>query len=784
MRKILVAILSFLFPVAAMCVGIGEWTSYLSYHNVTDNLPVEKEIYTLCDGNLFVYDTETTEVRMLSKLTGLHDKVIQHMAYSATQGIVCLVYSNGNIDLIDRKGNIFNIPHLKNANDGTLVINSVTVDGDNLLLAVNDGFVYIDLANREIKNYCRLGVNATCATIFDGRIYLCTSDEIRTCPLESNYSDPTLWSTFLKARVKKFLPFSGHLYVMATDLSSTESLAAGLWLFSSADGGSMSMPSYVRVSSTNFSTAYANDSHAVFTTAEAVKIYSASDLSTASQDFSFESSWTQLTRDASGTFWAACGMEGLLSYRESAGALVPGGERLGNYGPRRDLCYYMRYVGDRLLVAGGRHDPYDLVHYPGTISCYENGEWITFQEDGIRDVTGVLYRDITCVAQDPSDPTHHFASAGGTGVYEFRDFQFVKQYTYKNSPLLSVISSASMAYYVRMDGMNFDADGNLWMVNNSMKDTILRVMKNDGTWNAFYFDGLKQAPTCEKTMFDSKGRLWVASRRTVSFHTAGLLAFDYNGTVDNTSDDISRYRTAVTNQDGTSYTLGGVYAMAEDMDGAIWIGTASGLFVISDPDEWFDNDFHITQIKVPRNDGTNYADYLLSETPVTAIAVDGANRKWIGTESNGIYLVSPDGIETIHHFTTENSPLFSDNIYSIAPNTTTGEVMIGTDQGLISFQSEATAPASELKEDNIKIYPNPVRPEHNGNIVLSGLTADADVKVTTVNGQVVASGISVGGTFVWDGRNLRGQRVASGVYYFMIATSNGKTGIVGSVVVI
>lgn len=782
MRKILAAILSFLFPLAAMCAGIGEWTSYLSYHNVTDNLPVGKEIYTLCDGNLFVYDTETTEVRMLSKLTGLNDKAIQHIAYSSTQGIVCLVYSNGNIDLIDRKGNIFNIPHLKNANDGTLVINSITADGDNLLLAVNDGFVYIDLANREIKNYCRLGVNVTCATIFDGRIYLSASDEIRTCSLESNYSDPAQWSTFLKARVKTFLPFSGHLYAMATSLSSAGSLAAGLWLFSPAEEAAM--PSYVRVSSTNFTTAYANDSYAVFTTSKAVRVYSASDLATASQEFSFESTWTQLTRDASGTFWGACGMEGLLSYRESAGELVPGGEKLGNYGPRRDLCYYMQYVGDRLLVAGGRLDPYGILHYPGTVACYENGEWTTFQEDGISDITLVPYRDITRVVQDPADPNHHFASAGGTGVYEYRDFQFVKQYSCTNSPLLSAVSDANKARYVRVDGVNFDAYGNLWMVNNSMTDSVVRVMKPDGSWKAFYFDGLKKAPTCEKTMFDSKGRLWIASRRTVSFHVAGLLAFDYNGTVDNTSDDISRYRTAVTNQDGTSYTLGGVYAMAEDMDGAIWIGTASGLFVISDPDEWFDNDFHITQIKVPRNDGTNYADYLLSETAVTAIAVDGANRKWIGTESNGIYLVSPDGIETIYHFTTENSPLFSDNIYSIAPNTTTGEVMIGTDEGLISFQSEATAPASELKESNIKIYPNPVRPEHNGNIVLSGLTADADVKVTTVNGQVVASGTSVGGTFVWDGRNLRGQRVASGVYYFMIATSNGKTGIVGSVVVI
>ena len=227
-----------------------------------------------------------------------------------------------------------------------------------------------------------------------------------------------------------------------------------------------------------------------------------------------------------------------------------------------------------------------------------------------------------------------------------------------------------------------------------------------------------------------------------------------------------------------------MYALAEDRDGSIWVGTRSGLFIISQPDQWWEQGFYVTQIKVPRNDGTNLADYLLDGLPVTAIAIDGGGQKWIGTESNGLYMVSADGLQVLQHFTTENSPLLSDYIYSIAPHPTTGEVMIGTDQGLCSYQGQATEPATALRESNIKVYPNPVRPEYQGNVRVTGLTDNADVKVTSTNGDVVAGGRSVGGTFVWNVRDRSGGRAAPGIYYIMMSTSDGKKGVAAKVAVI
>jgi hypothetical protein len=306
----------------------------------------------------------------------------------------------------------------------------------------------------------------------------------------------------------------------------------------------------------------------------------------------------------------------------------------------------------------------------------------------------------------------------------------------------------------------------------------------DGSWRKLFYAPLEQAPTLATTLFDRKGRFWICSRRTVNYHNGGLMGIDYAGTIDTQDDDYSYYRSHITNQDGTSYKFEGVQTIAEDHDGRIWVGTDIGLFVIDEPDDWFNDDFRITQVKVPRNDGTNLADYLLYGMPIISITVDGANRKWIGTSGNGVYLVSASGQEILHHFTSENSPLLSNNVTSIAIHPRTGEVMMGTDGGLVSYQSDATNPAESLSEGTIKIFPNPVRPEYHGNVTITGLTTDADIKIVTSGGQLVATGTSMGGTWQWDGRNFSGGYAGSGIYYVLIATADGNTTVAGMLTVI
>jgi ligand-binding sensor domain-containing protein len=193
---------------------------------------------------------------------------------------------------------------------------------------------------------------------------------------------------------------------------------------------------------------------------------------------------------------------------------------------------------------------------------------------------------------------------------------------------------------------------------------------------------------------------------------------------------------------------------------------------------------YYTQIKVPRNDGSNFADYLLNKVNITAICIDAGNRKWIGTNGDGVYLISADNLTQIHHFKTDNSKLLSDIVQSIAINNQTGEVFFGTEKGLCSFISDATVINEEMTKDNVWAYPNPVTPDYTGLITVVGLSFNADVKIVSSNGTLIAEGRSNGGSFTWDGNDKNGKRVASGIYMVITATSDGKKGTVCKIAII
>ena len=324
----------------------------------------------------------------------------------------------------------------------------------------------------------------------------------------------------------------------------------------------------------------------------------------------------------------------------------------------------------------------------------------------------------------------------------------------------------------------FDNEGNLWCVNSDVKN-IVKVRKKDSTWVSLNYKDIEYWATAVKPYFDSRGWLWL----TAIQGDPGLFCAKTNNTPFDTSDDTTKkWINKFTNQDGISYDIYQLYDIAEDKNGEIWVGTNIGIFVIDNPEKFF-NDGIFKQIKIARNDGTGLADYFMSGVYIKDIEIDGANRKWIGTNSNGIYLVSADGQETIHHFTTENSPLPSDCIESIAINDITGEIFIGTDKGIVSYMGDATTPTNELEKGNIHAYPNPVRADYSGKITIVGLTYDCNVKIVDAAGYLINEGESNGGMYSWNGRNMRGEKVASGVYYVLTYDSNGKEGVATKILI-
>lgn len=265
---------------------------------------------------------------------------------------------------------------------------------------------------------------------------------------------------------------------------------------------------------------------------------------------------------------------------------------------------------------------------------------------------------------------------------------------------------------------------------------------------------------------------------SVSMYGKGFVAIDTKGTYANLNDDVVMQWSRLTDQDGNDVNYNYITFFLEDDRGCVWVGTNSGVFEITRPSEATNYNMRIRRIKVPRNDGTNYADYLLGSDMINWMALDPAGRKWIATENSGLFLVSETGDEIIRQYTTENSPLPSNSVCSVECARVDNTVYVGTSYGLYSFKSDASAGQPDYSD--ILAYPNPVRPEYSGVVMISGLKDRTIVKITDAVGNVVYETRSEGGMASWDACNNSGERVRSGVYY-VHASDNGSSQSAGAV---
>ena len=454
-------------------------------------------------------------------------------------------------------------------------------------------------------------------------------------------------------------------------------------------------------------------------------------------------------------------------YIELVKTLSPDGPHYNHFG-------FMRFLNNKLYTCNG-----DYTHSSG-IQIYDNNNWINYQNEGISDVTGLSYMGAFCLDVDPKNENHIFAGSRN-GLYEFKDGQFVSFYNSNNSPI-EPFDGKTLEYELVSD-VKYDSNGDIWLLNSSAPNTsMIRYVNgsftklNHAELMKLNSGAIKNRSNAEMRgiFFDSQGLMWFVNN---NWYTPAFYQYDTN------SDKLTAYENFV-NQDGTVQNPQlGVRCIAEDLQHNIWIGTSAGPFVF-ERKEINNGGTTLTQVKVPRNDGTNFADYLLANTDILSMAIDGGNRKWFGTNGNGVYLISADNMTQILHFTTADSPLLSNIVKSIAVNPASGEVFFGTDNGLCSYISDATQSNTEMTSDNVWAYPNPVEPNYTGPITITGLTLNADVKILSANGAIINEGRSNGGTYTWDGCDQKGRRVASGVYMVATATSDGKKGTVCKIAII
>ena len=440
-------------------------------------------------------------------------------------------------------------------------------------------------------------------------------------------------------------------------------------------------------------------------------------------------------------------------------------------GPASNKFYRLYINKNKLYAVAGAWSQEKDCNNMGEVHVWNGEKWEEFEQPSDASL-GHLYRDLLCLDFDPSKEGHIMVGSKA-GLYEFQDGKFIKCYNKDNT---SVITSPLDNNYTIISSVKYDATGKLWLLNSLGDNSILSFDQTTQEWKHYPHSEIGSNDRYNLTgliIGKNNGNIWFVNNY---YEKNRLYKYNYN------TDELTMYGPTFTNEDGRDITPIYVHCLAEDRNGNIWIGTTSGPLYLSMSDIKNGNNI-FTQHKVPRNDNTNYADYLLDNSNIRCIAVDGANQKWFGTD-NGVYLVSDDCNTQIYHFDTDNSPLISNIVYSIAVNNNTGKVYFATDKGLCSFNNGIVGSNSEMIKDNVYAYPNPVKPDYTGRINIVGLSFNANIKIVSTNGTLINEGRSAGGSYSWDGCDLNGKKVASGIYMVETATESGEKGIVCKIAII
>ena len=771
-RTLILSVVLFLLSNILAWGGVGAWRSHFSYHNATQCAVVHDKVYVVSNGSLFSYSPDDEFVECYDKSNILSDQGIRHIGVCEKTNTLIVIYNNANIDLIRPNGEVINVTDYVNETSLDPVINDLRIINGKAYLSTNFGVTVLDIEKTEFSNTYISNEVTYSSVELDGFIFAARGDGLYRGDLRVNLLDTANWELLNSEVFAELEVFEQRLMGVKSKIAVCDiSLTDG-----SAKNFRTGTFNFIHCSNGTFVAGTKNDVY-VYTTPEACR------------QFTFDSEISSFAVDGD-TYWSCNGTKGLngYTYDKESKSLTKTVTEIFPNSPIRNYCQYLSVVGDdRLLVAGGCLNYFGDTFYNGTLMMYEDGEWSSFEEEGITKRTAGHYKNMTSIVQDPLDPTHHFASSFGQGIYEFRNMKFVRQYTHKAksglaevvaSPLESVVPNSYQ--YTRICRLHYDKQGNLW-ISNSHAESPLKVLKPDSTFVNLYYEELEKLPTITEVLFDSHDRVWVVSMRAPS----KLFCIDLNGTLEDTSDDrVKVFNQYFIDQDGGSVEVYYINDIAEDHNGDIWVMTDKGPYVLYETERVFEENYHFTKIKVPRNDGTNYADYLLDGAYTTCVEIDAANRKWIGTLNSGLYLVGADGIESIHRFTKDNSPLPSNTIESLVLNHKSGELFIGTDKGLVSYTTDATQGEESYIEENVYAYPNPVVSYYDGLITIVGLKANSHVKIINTAGRLVAEGTSLGGTFTWDGRTAQGQRVSTGVYYVLGSDEEGNEGIVTKVLFI
>lgn len=736
---LLLALLSPFFLKAQTDLAIGQWKSYLPYPTANWVAQSDSKVYFAAEWSLAVLDKSDRSFQRISKVEGLSEVGISTVQFNQFSNTLIVVYDNTVIDLVKPEGisTLFDIYNFQGLTGDKEVYHIFSENAASVLISTNYGISRLDLTDNEFPFTTFTGMPVLASTVFQNHIYIATEEGIYRISLTHPF--PEDFNQWEKMDSQEGFP-SVYTSTALANYQEQLYLSVNDTLFR-YDGADL------------INVHFEPDQYIRFLTAEGPRLLAGYFCKSENcggkvlyfqPDDSFEPAPGNCVdrpiyaiEDAEGNTWFADQWREFRYQNFNAETC----NRVALNAPYSNNISQMAIYQDELWIAsGGVRSNFSYLFRDDGFFSYIDGSWSVYNRNTRSELAGLF--DFYDIAVHPENGKIYAASFFD-GLIEF-DRDQITVYNETNSSL-NVATLDTLR--TRVSGLAFDQENNLWIANHSANRPV-SVFRADGEWESYSPTGCNQSELAQ-VIVDRFGYKWY----TITNTSGGILLFDEGEP--GSSDD----RCRIISSSNSNLPSNRVNCLAMDLDSDIWVGTEQGVIVFECGDP-FDPSTCVGSLRTVVQD--NFGAYLLETENVRTIAIDGANRKWFGTD-NGIFVQSPDGTEQIAYFNVDNSPLFDNTVNDIVIHPKTGEVFIGTNKGLQSFRNNATE-GGLINSSEVVVFPNPVRPDYNGAIAINGLARDADIKITDVHGQLVWAGKANGGQAVWDGRDYNGRRAATGVY--------------------
>jgi len=750
----------------AQSVPIGQWQDQLTYSNVPFVSLANGKAYAAAESGLFSVDPSENSISRLSTINGLSNIKATALGSSSESAPLFVGYEDGVIDVVSGSS-ISPVVDIRRSNIiGNKQVNHFNFYTNEIcFVSTGFGILQYDLLKNEIKETFLIGesgsyVFVNSSTVFEGALWAATNSGVYSARMSDDLFDPASWikDQSLNDSVTTYNNITTYQNTLLVNRYQEGFRNDQLLLYNGS-----SWDTILDENPESFRGLKAVGELLVVANSTSVEVYRNGDFTNQVQRLFAIDEQGILPRSvaysAAGHIWTGTFNKGLIQSRsafDNDQYLIPG--------PVSTKAFRLNYSFDEIFVSGGGNSDIQVrTNTRAEVSKFDGTDWTLYYSETISALDSL--EDILNTAFNPIIPTQFAAASMNNGLIIFDNDEIEVVYNAENSPLES-ISGADATF---VTGVQYDANGNLW-ISNSITGSPLKVLTAENEWITFA-SNTGDAPKTNQLLVTGNNQVWQIRPGN------GIYILGHNGTLNNFNDD-----DLLLLQEGAGngkLTSNDVTAMAEDADGNVWVGTNIGLTVYYNAANILDvNSFDGSEILITQDGQTQV---LFENQFITDIVVDPANRKWFSTRGAGVYLMSADGTQELAHFTAENSPLYSNNVNSLAILPKTGELFMGTEQGIISYRSDATIGNEDLEE--LLVFPNPVPPNYSGSVGISGLTNNAEVIISDVGGSVVQRLTSNGGQAVWNLLNLNGSPVQSGVYLVYVVSEEGDQKAVSKVLV-